>query len=184
MTDASAPCIRPAHPDDADAIAAVQVASWKSSYRGVVADSFLDAMTVGERPRYWRGLIERGEGLAWVAQDESGAAVGFVIGGANRRTEPYAAPFSAELYSIYLLGNHQRGGTGTRLVRTLVAGLLERGERSMVVMTLEGIPAGAFYQRLGARLLGGEPVEIGGERYGAVAYGWDDLAALGRRLEG
>lgn len=180
---AAAPYIRRARVDDADAIARVQVASWKTTYRGVVADAYLDAMELGERPAYWRRAIEGGAELAFVAEEiESGAVVGFVTGGANRREEPYAAPFTAELYAIYLLDAHQRGGSGTRLVRALVSALLERGERSMVVMVLEENPSCAFYQQLGATRQGGEPVRIGGEWYPGAAYAWHDLAALGRRL--
>jgi GNAT superfamily N-acetyltransferase len=179
----AAPYIRRARPDDADAIAGVQVASWKTTYRGVVADAYLDAMVLGERPAYWRASLERESDLAFVAEDvETGRIVGFVTGGANRRTEPYAAEFTSELHAIYLLEAHQRGGTGTRLVRALVSELLQRGERSMVVLALEENPSTAFYQQLGARRLGGEPVKIGGAWYPGVAYGWDDLSALGRRL--
>jgi L-amino acid N-acyltransferase YncA len=183
VTDgAAAAYIRRARPADAETIARVQVESWKTTYRGVVADDYLDALTPGERPAFWQGYLER-DGLGYVAEDvATGAVVGFITGGPNRRTEPYAAGFTAELYAIYLLDAHQRGGTGTRLVRALVGRLLEHGERSMVVMVLDGNPSNPFYQRLGGRLLGSEPFEIGGAWYGGSAYGWDDLPALGRRL--
>lgn len=184
MTDEApvAAYIRRARADDAGEMVSVQVASWKTTYRGVVANAYLDAMTPGDRPRFWRESIERGE-PAFVAEDvATGRMVGFVTGGPNRSTEAYAAPFTAELYAVYLLESHQRGGTGTRLVRALVADLLEAGERSLVAKVLEDNPSRPFYQQLGGRLLGGEQVRIGGEMYSGLAYGWDDLAVLGRLL--
>jgi L-amino acid N-acyltransferase YncA len=174
--------IRRARPDDAGPMVEVQLASWKTTYRGVVADAYLDALAPGGRPRSWRESIERGD-IAYVAEDlATGRVVGFIFGGPNRNTDSFAAPFTAELYAVYLLESHQRGGTGTRLVRALVADLLQAGEQSMVVKVLEDNPSRPFYQQLDGRLLGGEQVQIGGETYSGLVYGWDDLAALGRRL--
>ncbi|HEU4558915.1 MAG TPA: GNAT family N-acetyltransferase [Longimicrobium sp.] len=184
MSDAppAAAYIRRARPDDAGPMVDVQLASWKTTYRGVVASAYLDNLSPGDRPRFWRESIERGD-IAFVAEDvATGHVVGFIFGGPNRCTDDYAAPFTSELYAVYLLESHQRGGTGTRLVRALVADLLQAGERSMLVKVLEDNPSRPFYQQLGGRLLGGEPVQIGGVWYSGLAYGWDDLAVLGRRL--
>lgn len=40
--DEAAPFVRPATPEDAAEIAALQVRSWKVAYRGIVPDTFLD----------------------------------------------------------------------------------------------------------------------------------------------
>jgi hypothetical protein len=41
--------IRRASQSDARAIAEVHVASWRETYRGIVPDAFLDALSVAER---------------------------------------------------------------------------------------------------------------------------------------
>ena len=177
--------VRPATPDDAAEIAHVQVATWQGSYRGIVQDDYLDGLSVEARTERWReGLAPGTEIFGFVARDaETDRIIGFVTGGPRRRKEvAFEAPFTGELYAIYLLPDRQRSGAGTALVRALADELLRRGHASMLVWTLEAIPACSFYEALGGRRLGTQPTEIGGAPYSGVAYGWDDLGALARRL--
>jgi GNAT superfamily N-acetyltransferase len=174
--------IRPAAVDDAAAIAAVQVASWHTTYRGLIADEAIDALSVEARTARWREILGREGCAAFVAQAD-GAVVGFAEGGSNRATEPPFSAFSGELNALYLLATHQRGGTGTRLVRAFAAALLRLGHPSMIVWVLENNPARAFYEALGGRLAGAARIDIDGVGYSDVAYGWDDLKELLRRLE-
>jgi GNAT superfamily N-acetyltransferase len=179
--------IRPATEDDAAGIAQVQVATWRTAFRGIVADRALERLDVERRTERWREIVAREGDLAFVAEADRGghpAVVGFIDGGANRDTEPPFDAFSGELYAIYVLDSHQRGGTGTRLVCALVDALLDRGHGSMLVWTLEASPFRAFYERLGGRLVGSKEVEIDEEPYVGVAYAWDDLEALSLRLCG
>ena len=46
--------LRHARPDDAEAIAALHVESWRSAYRGLVPDEFLGDALDGERLQAWR----------------------------------------------------------------------------------------------------------------------------------
>jgi GNAT superfamily N-acetyltransferase len=45
---------REAHPADCDAIAALHTASWRSAYRGILPDAFLDGPIETERAQLWR----------------------------------------------------------------------------------------------------------------------------------
>src|SRR4051812_34644984 len=52
---------RRAGPDDAPTIASVHVASWKTTYPGIVKQAYIDALSVEERTRAWgRAAAERG----------------------------------------------------------------------------------------------------------------------------
>lgn len=177
--------IRPATVEDAAGIAGVQVATWRTAFRGIVGDETLERMREVQRAERWREVLSGDGRTAFVAEaggDGSPVVVGFVDGGANRYTEPPYDAFSGELRAIYILDSHQRGGTGTRLVRALVDWLLDAGHRSMVVWTLEASPFRAFYERLGGRLVGSREVKIDEVPYVGIAYGWDDLVALRPRL--
>jgi hypothetical protein len=50
MAAARATAVRPATPDDADAIASVHVRSWQAAYRGIVPDAMLDALSIQRGP--------------------------------------------------------------------------------------------------------------------------------------
>ncbi len=41
--------IRPAVPDDLMMIASVLVSTWRATFRGIIADAYLDAMTVEDQ---------------------------------------------------------------------------------------------------------------------------------------
>src|ERR1700688_3879353 len=91
--------VRPAALDDAAAIARVHVASWRTTYRGMLADDFLASL--GEEPYTdrWRRVI--GDGLSRVFVVEEGQAiVGFASCGRERAGE---TGFAGELYAIYIV---------------------------------------------------------------------------------
>ena len=183
--DAAAPTIRAATPSDARGIGAVQVATWHATYRGIIADDFIDRLTVDDRERAWAHRLERpipdtgaalsiDRPLIFVAEG-SARILGFVCGGAIRDPEP---GYDGELYALYVLPEAQRRGTGQALVRTLAAALSARGFRAMTVQVLARNPARLFYERCGARYLGEHDHEFGGARYPEARYGWPDLAAV------
>lgn len=87
--------IRPATLADAASIAQVQVASWRTTYRGLIGDEALDRLNVGERTERWGEILARDGAAAFVAEEERDGeqtVVGFVDGGPNRSREP---PFDA-----------------------------------------------------------------------------------------
>ena len=170
--------IRAAVAADARAIAGVQVASWRSTYRGIVDDDYIDGLTAEAREQAWADFLARADAecVVFVAEGNDTGVVGFASGGPVR--DGGEREFGGELYAIYLLAEHQRRGLGGRLVRAVAAALGERGHRSMLVWVLERNPACAFYEAMGGRRIKAEPLAIGGATYASVAYGWDDIGAL------
>ena len=170
--------IRRATPDDAEAIAEVHVASWRTTYEGIVDPAIIDSLSVSERAESWRQRLMSTEASApdiLVALTRETGIVGFVSGGAIRDPVP---GFDGELYAIYLLEGAQREGIGRALVRHWAIAALERGLRSAVVRVLADNPACKFYERLGAiHLRDGEHV-VGGKSYPERLYGWKDLRPL------
>jgi GNAT superfamily N-acetyltransferase len=170
---------------DACAVAVVNVRSWQESFRGIVPPAHLDGMSYEKRAAAFAQRFEQRErareegGRAdfyqmLVAERAGRAAVGYVDFGPPRETS--FGPFAAELYSIYVLPEHQRRGVGGRLFRLTADALLARGRRSMYLQTLETSPYRHFYERMGGRLVGRETLEIGGVDFVELAYGWDDLS--------
>src|SRR6185312_11535769 len=103
--------IRKAQLEDAVGIAKVHVDSWRTTYKGIVPDSFLDSLSYEKREQIWRSGIEANG--VYIAEDESGRIVGFASGGAER-TGKYEA-YIGELYAIYLLEGQQGNGLGRML---------------------------------------------------------------------
>jgi GNAT superfamily N-acetyltransferase len=141
--------IRAAVPSDADAIAAVQIASWRSAYRGLVPDAFLDDMDAGERSRRLRSHLTAGRGgrRTYVAEI-AGEVVGFATAGECR--DPDARARDGELYAIYVLAVRWRRGIGTALHAAAADGLRNDGCVEARLWVLEANAAARrFYERLG-----------------------------------
>ena len=171
------PTIRRARPDDAAAIAEVHIASWRSTYPGIVDQAYIDALSLDDRATTWaRRLITDSKTApdVLVAVDD-GHLVGFLSGGLIR--EPFAA-YEAELYAIYLLRIVQRQGLGRRLTREWARLTLAKGLSSAVVRVLAANPARFFYEALGAEAIRHTQLVIGASTYPEIWYGWRNLLDL------
>ena len=165
--------IRAATVEDAGAIAHVHVASWKSTYRGIVPEAYLAGLDEVLRSRLWHEFLTGGA-LVLVAEVD-GTAAGFAHAGANREE---LEGCDAELYSIYLLRELQGRGTGKALLQAMARELIERGFGSMAVWVLERNPSRIFYEKMGARLATTKVIDIGGAKLMEARYIWNDLKSL------
>ena len=167
--------IRQANPKDAPRIAWVHLESWKTTYPGIVPQSYMDGLKVETGIQNWRERLTQADGpIVFVAEDEA-EIFGFAAGGTM--IHPVDG-FDGELGAIYLLLSHQRRGAGAALVRRMASALVERGFLSMVVWVLKANPSRRFYERMGGVLVAEQGIEIGGVTLPEVAYGWKDLREL------
>ena len=167
--------IRPATLNDARAIARVQVETWKTAYRGVVADEFLDAFSEDDRTDRWSEILLRPEQGSFVAEIESHGVIGFANGGPERDGRE---DFRGELYGLYVLPDWHGQGIGKQLVTTFAEWLLKSGSDTMLVWTLADSPFRRFYERLGGKHVAERNINIGEQPLVEVAYGWDDVQAI------
>jgi GNAT superfamily N-acetyltransferase len=171
--------IRPATPEDAAAISAVRTASWRATYRGVVPDNFLDAMTPGESTERWREVAAGANADARLLVCEvEGAVVGFACYGAAR---PPQLGYSGELYATYYLPEAMGKGYGTAVVREVAAGLKRMGHADMILWVMEANVRGRrFYEGIGGVAIpdSRQRFEIDGVAIWEIAYGFRPLPDL------
>lgn len=164
--------IRPALPVDAAEIARVHVDSWRTSYRGLLADDFLESLSEAGYTERWRRVIGDGTSRVFVVEEPEGI-VGFASGGRERAGE---SGFEGELYAIYIVAGSQRLGHGRELVRAMAAALREMGLSDMIVWVLrDNVPAREFYERLGGSYVRSQPITIGATTLEEMSYGWRSL---------
>jgi GNAT superfamily N-acetyltransferase len=169
--------IRLARPADASAIAQVHVASWRTTYRGIMPDDVLDNLRLEPRERYWAQVIdqpERGE-FIYVAEDDAGQIAGFASGGPEREGD---LDYRGELMAIYLLQATQGQGIGRRLFESVAQRLAQQGMYTMLVWVLADNPSCRFYEALGGQYLREKQVPIGDMMLREIAYGWHDTQGL------
>jgi ribosomal protein S18 acetylase RimI-like enzyme len=163
--------IRPAHTDDAAAIARLDVETWQAAYAGILETPFLVGLSAERRERGWAGLIRREPRDVRVAVGPDGAVLGF--GSCGRcRDEP---SYTGEVFTLYVAPDWQNQGIGRALVLALFARLVERGDRSAVIWVLSENPSRFFYKRLGGREVRRKMLPFAGTHIAATAFGWPDL---------
>ncbi|WP_312363120.1 GNAT family N-acetyltransferase [Ensifer sp.] len=168
--------IRPAGPDDVMMIASVIVETWRSTFRGLISDDFLDAMRIEEQALRHARRMRVVDVFHLVAVDMgTNRVIGFANYGKARSMPPR---FDRELYALYILKEFQGAGIGSALVRSVAAHCREMRARSLFAWVLSSNPNRAFYERLGAMAVGQGKVSLGGENHDQMAYRWDDLAKL------
>ncbi|MGD2251929.1 MAG: GNAT family N-acetyltransferase [Anaerolineales bacterium] len=163
--------IRSAVVDDANAIARVQVDTWRSAYRSIIPDSVLDSLSYEQRSEHWSSILARKDRVRvfLVAEEEEHGVIGFCVCGLNRDE---ASGFEAELYAIYVLEMHQGRGIGRALFRECRKWTLDRGMSSMIVWVLRDNPYRRFYEALGGKVVSEQMISIRGVELPEVAYGW------------
>ncbi|MSP50015.1 MAG: GNAT family N-acetyltransferase [Alphaproteobacteria bacterium] len=166
MTEAM---LRDAGPDDAASIARVHVEGWRTAYRGLFPDAYLDGLDESKRAADWRRRLPARAARHTVVALEADEVTGFASGGPERGQHGS----DAEVYAIYVLSTARRRGIGGRLMARVFAGFRDDCRRSAHLWVHAGNVAGeAFYRRLGgvagARADHAEPVP-----HTVVSYEWD-----------
>src|ERR1700686_5241088 len=165
--------VRPAVLDDSAAIARVHVASWRTTYQGLLPDDFLSSLSEESYSDRWRRVIGDGQSRVFVVDDEDQEIVGFASCGRERAGE---TGFAGELYAIYILDRAQRQGHGRELVRAVAGALREMKLPDMIVWVLRDNTAPRhFYERLGGVYVRAQPITIGTATLEEVSYGWGGL---------
>jgi GNAT superfamily N-acetyltransferase len=136
--------------DDADAVAALHAASWRSAYRGVFSDQYLDHEADAERRHAWRQRLSA-PGADWglVAEDAGGRLLGFA----------YVMPAHDPVWGDYLDNLHvapdlKGGGMGRRLMQGVAHRLRSDGSKLPLFLWVldANTTARGFYERLGAEI--------------------------------
>jgi GNAT superfamily N-acetyltransferase len=164
--------VRPGTRQDQDAVAAVRVATWRSAYRGLVPDGFLDAMDPAAE-----GIRRRARYPEWPAEVyqyvavSGGQVVGFVEGGRYRDPDDPTGG-CGEVYALYVLPQEQGRGTGTALLELALEHLRGAGLTPVLLWVLRDNAASRrFYQRRGFTADGaGHVYQAGGVPLPEVRY--------------
>lgn len=117
--------LRRATPADAAALAAVEVTGWRTAYRGLMPDVFLDALSEAEKTADWHAnLLKHGQSgrkrvIVAIADER---VIGFVRVGAEQNTRT-----AGLLYLLYVLPQYWGRGVGKRLMSAALDELRDLG---------------------------------------------------------
>ncbi|MBY6051703.1 GNAT family N-acetyltransferase [Cytobacillus firmus] len=166
--------IRAARLSDAGGIAKVHVDSWRTTYKNIIPEEFLENLSYQSREELWINIIPKG--IVFVAENDEGQIVGFSSGGKERSGE--YKEFQGELTSIYILKEFQGQGIGKALVQSVTKELGKSGMNTMLVFVLADNNSTLFYEAMGGKVIDKIEVEIAGKKLNELVYGWDTIDTL------
>ena len=112
--------IRTARTSDLPAIAGIHVSSWRSTYRGIISDAIIDAVTVEKRLSHWQTWSQEPNVILSVAEGD-GEIIGFCrLCPARDVDQP--PPNFAEVTNLYV----SPGATGNGIGGALFTEALEK----------------------------------------------------------
>lgn len=156
---------------DAAAIAEVHVRSWQEAYRGLVAQHYLDSLSVADRTASWQRELATlpEERRPWVAIVGE-RVLGFVVAGPSRDDD--VGPDTAEIYALYVDPQCWEMGVGRALMDHQVAFLRRRGYRHATLWVLADNRRAADFYAAGRwhREELGKRITIGGQELEEVRY--------------
>jgi ribosomal protein S18 acetylase RimI-like enzyme len=137
--------LREAGPSDADAVAALHLASWRSAYRGILADAWLDGPAEADRLTLWRArLAEDPAARIVLVAEAAGALAGFAC--LERRAD---GPWGLLVDNLHARPDMRGRGIGRLLLRELAARVPDDPVHLWVLEA--NAPARGFYARVGGR---------------------------------
>ena len=152
--------IRPGTPEDAEAVARVNVETWQAAYAHALPRERLMNLSVQERVAFWR---------SWppLVAEVDGEIVGYVAVGASSEGDG-----GGELFAIYVHPDHWRTGVGRRLIQAGEERLRTLGHAEAILWVLEDNPrARRFYEAAGWSTDGTtRPIELLGVEVPEILY--------------
>lgn len=163
--------IREATLSDAYGIAKVHVDTWKSTYKGMVSDKFLNELSYEDRETRWKDVIndlEIENKYIYVAVDAEDEIIGYAMCGIERESKD---PSIGEIYGIYILEEHQNKGIGRLLLNEASNKLSQLNFNTIIIwVLLENYQARRFYELMGGRPVKEQDIVIAGDTLKEIAY--------------
>src|SRR5215510_2793330 len=151
--------IRKAELKDAPALGHIQVTSWRSAFRNIAHDEYLDQqVSESNQADDWKEILADGEQVVFIAEIEN-KVVGYAW--AHREADE-SIEWDSELISMHLLPEYKRQGIGRKLFSTVAEQLKEQGCKSIYLWVLEdNSPSRKFYEALDGQLAGSHQINLG-----------------------
>lgn len=141
--------LRPMTGADADNVAALHAISWRSAYRGMLPDAYLDNGLDAERQAVWRERLlspATAPAMGLVAEDAAGQLIGFTYVWLHH--DPVWGTF---IDNLHVHPDRKGGGIGRQLLQAVARTLGPAHTQPLFLWVLDANePAKRFYARMGA----------------------------------
>ena len=162
--------IRKATINDAKEIAKVHVDTWKSAYKDIICNEYLERLSYENREKSWKSMLDNDMGLRiiYVAEEENETIVGFISGGYEKKDTEIK---NAEIYGFYVLKDYQNSGIGKILFKKILESFNNLNLQSVSLWALNDNYGGRkFYESNGGIKVNEKEITIGNEKLKEIQY--------------
>ena len=160
--------IRNVKEKDLWSVSSIVVEGWKSAYRGIIDDEFLDSLKIEDN--YNRRLKDYQENGFVVAEIDN-EVVGFCRFTVNNLFSQDVKDIDCELCAIYVKHDLKRQGIGRALFQYVIQEQKKNKNQKMILWCLkENYNSRKFYEKMGGILFSENEIEKGGKKYKEVGY--------------
>lgn len=156
--------IRKANINDAKEIAHIRVDGWKTAYKGLIPDSFLDTLNYDIEASRIKSKIDKTDPEFTsdiLVYEEDSKVLAYAYYG--KALDSSFANYQSEVLALYVLPAKKGMGIGTKLMNEIKELLSKQGYRNMIVWCLKGNYSSIkFYEHLGGVVKEEREFEIDG----------------------
>lgn len=162
---------------DLEAVAALHCASWRSAYRGILTDAYLDGDLLADRYEMWHPKLAMmtDQQFGWIAKHD-GEPVGFAFASLDDDHT-----WGTLVSNLHVLPSHHGAGLGRALLAAVAKVAHARAAHAGLFLWCyeQNVRARAFYEFLGAEVVERTMYAApDGQSLPEWRYAWRDLLPL------
>lgn len=160
-------CIRQAQSRDIKQIAKIKVDGWKSAYKGIIDDEFLNSMSISKQI----DIINKYSLNTMFVAENDNEVLGFCRIYDYNESVYENKEIDCEIREIYVNPSLKRMGIGSALFNCTKEYFSQKGKKKLYLGCLkDNDSARKFYEKMGGFSTSGKEIDIGGKSYPIVDF--------------
>ena len=145
-----------------------RVNGWKTAYKGIIDDEFLNSMNIEER-------IEKREKdydqNGFIVAEKNKEIVGFCRYVDNNSFSSHMIDIDCEIQALYVKPTLKNNGIGTKLFQYVTNEFKSKNKTKMIIWCLkDNEPSKKFYKKMGGETKKEIEIKIGNKKYCEVGF--------------
>lgn len=163
--------IRNIEEKDIPSVVDIQISGWKTAYKGIIDDDFLNSMNRDKKIEQRRKDYQK-EG--YIVAEINKEIVGFCRYVDNNTYTPNMPEIDCEIVALYVKPDLKYNGIGTKLFEFAMNEFKNKNRTKMIIWCLkDNEPSKRFYTKMGGIIVKEKVVEMGEKEYFEVGFAYN-----------